>query len=68
MNLKINYINIDMNKLQSFKCAIGLHEYEVYETMDSTDIRGNIVGKIIINRCIHCGKIKYVNIRIVENY
>lgn len=49
-------------------CKFGLHTYEVYKEEELTDIRGNIIGKVIINRCSKCGKIKVVNVRTVENY
>lgn len=57
-----------MNKLQDLKCLFKLHKYEVYKEEEYKDVRGNIIGKIIINRCSNCGKIKSIIIETVKNY
>lgn len=44
-------------KHPDWKCFIGLHKYEVLREFDLLDIRNNVVGKVIVNRCIKCGKI-----------
>lgn len=53
---------------KNIKCAFGFHEYEIYKEEPITDFRDNVVGKIIINRCVNCGKIKTTKIYTVENY
>lgn len=50
------------------KCALGLHKYEVYKEENLTDIRDNVIGRIIISRCSICGKIHVDKVRTVENY
>lgn len=57
-----------MNKYQDFKCFFGEHHYEVYKEIPLTDIRNNIIGKIIINRCSNCGKIKQIRIITVNEH
>lgn len=52
-------------KHPDWKCFIGLHKHEVLKEFDLLDIRNNIVGKVIINRCIKCGKINKVIINTV---
>lgn len=51
---------------QCWKCAIGMHEYEIKEelilftdvnTNNSKIIDTQHIGKTIISRCKHCGKI-----------
>ena len=32
------------------------------------DVRGNIIGKVIISRCSNCGKIKSIIVETVKNY
>lgn len=49
-------------------CLIGLHQYEVYKEEKLTDVRGNLIGKVIINRCKHCGKIQENVIHLTTNY
>lgn len=36
----------------------GFHNYEIIETQDLTDVRNNIVGKVYLQRCVYCGKLK----------
>ena len=49
-------------------CAFGLHQFEVYKEDELSDVRGNIIGKIIINRCINCGRIKSYKIYTTETH
>jgi len=51
-----------------FKCAIGLHHYEVLEKKDIKNPYGIIVGTTIISRCVNCGKIKEKAIYLDNNY
>lgn len=53
---------------QAIKCAFGLHSYEVYKEETVVDVKDNPVGKLIINRCGCCGKIKTNRIILTENY
>ena len=53
---------------QDFKCAIGLHKYEVLEKKDIKNLYGAIVGMTIISRCTNCGKIKETTIYTDNNY
>lgn len=57
-----------MSKFQDLKCLFRLHKYEVYKEEELKDVRGDIIGKVIINRCINCGKIKYTIIETVKSY
>ena len=57
-----------MTKIDSIKCKFGIHKYEVYKEEEYTDMRGNVIGKIIISRCNICGKIHVDKVRTVENY
>lgn len=36
----------------------NLHKYEIIKEDNLTDKHGNIVGLVIISRCVNCGKIK----------
>ena len=57
-----------MNKMDSIKCKFGLHKYEVYKEEEFTDVRNDVIGKVIISRCSICGKIHVDKIRTIENY
>ena len=43
--------------MDSLRCKLGLHKYEVYKEEELTDLKGNVIGKVIITRCSNCGKI-----------
>lgn len=47
---------------EDIKCLIRLHHYEIIETLDYRDVRGNVIGKVIISRCKNCGKLKQYKI------
>lgn len=47
---------------EDLKCLIGLHRYEIIETLEYLDIRGNNIGKVIISRCKNCGKLKHYKV------
>ena len=53
---------------QDFKCAIGLHKYEVIEKKDVINPYSAIIGMIIISRCTNCGKIKETTVYTDNNY
>lgn len=53
---------------QDFKCAIGLHKYEVIEKKDVKNPYGVIIGTTIISCCTNCGKIKETTIYTDNNY
>lgn len=57
-----------MNKIDSIKCKLGIHKYEVYKEEELTDIRKYVIGKVIISRCSVCGKIHVDKVYTVENY
>lgn len=57
-----------MTKMDSIKCKFGLHKYEVYKEEEFTDVRKDVIGKVIISRCSICGKIHVDRIRTIENY
>jgi len=42
---------------QDFKCAIGMHKFEIYKEQSVKNVREEEVGIAIINRCSNCGKI-----------
>lgn len=53
--------------MSTLSCAFGLHRYEVYKEFDFTDVRDNVLGKVIVSRCSCCGKIKRTRISTVGN-
>lgn len=52
---------------QDFKCALGLHKYEVHAEKDIKNPYGAIVGTTIISRCTNCGRIKEIPVYL-DNY
>lgn len=49
---------------KSIKCALGLHQYEVLKEEPLMLAGTNVeIGKVIVSRCVDCGKIKDVQIR-----
>lgn len=38
-------------------CIFGFHNYEVLKEEDITMFE-KVIGKVVISRCIYCGKIK----------
>ena len=54
--------------MNNLKCTFGLHKYEAYKEEELTDVRKDVIGKVIISRCANCGKIRVDKIRTVENY
>lgn len=57
-----------MANIDSIKCKFGIHKYEVYKEEELTDVRKDVIGKVIISRCTICGKIHVDKVRTVENY
>lgn len=57
-----------MAKMDSIKCKFGIHKYEIYKEEELTDVRRDVIGKVIISRCTICGKIHVDKVRTVENY
>lgn len=57
-----------MGKYNDLKCFFGLHQYEVYKEEPLQDVRNNVIGKVIINRCKVCGKIKQTTIKTVDEH
>lgn len=54
---------------QSILCKwFGLHKYEIFREEDLLDRKSNVIGQVVISRCIICGKIKTDNIYIEEGY
>lgn len=47
---------------------LNLHKYEIIKEDWKTDKKGNDIGKVIISRCINCGKIKQTIIYTEEGY
>lgn len=46
------------------KCALGLHSYEVLKEEPLMLAGTNIeIGRVIVSRCVDCGRIKSVQIR-----
>lgn len=56
-----------MGKYNYIKCFFRLHQYEVYKEYDLTNIRGDVIGKVIVSRCAHCGKIKSIEVHTVNS-
>lgn len=53
---------------QAIMCLLWLHKYEVYKEETIVDVRNEEVGKLIICKCQHCGKIKSYKIYTKANY
>ena len=47
---------------EDLKCLIRLHHFEIIETLNYCDIRGNVIGKVIVSRCKNCGKLKHYKV------
>lgn len=47
---------------QDLKCFFGQHKYIVHATDKITDPAGNLLQKILTNRCKNCGHIHYTRI------
>lgn len=53
----------------SWKCLLyGGCEYEVYKEDPYIDVRGNIIGIIIVSHCKICGEIRNQVIYNTQNY
>lgn len=48
------------------KCFWGVHHYETIDTQSITNNRGDEVGRIYIQQCSNCGKIRATHIRFYE--
>lgn len=46
----------------------GIHKYEILKEEDLKDVRGLLVGKVIVSRCSNCGKIKIKRIYTETSY
>lgn len=57
-----------MSKYSSVKCFFRLHQFEVYKELELTNVRKDVIGTVIVSRCTHCGKIKSIEVRTVNNY
>ena len=42
---------------QDFKCAIGMHKFEIYKEQPVMNVRNEEIGVAIVSRCSNCGKI-----------
>lgn len=60
--------NIKTIEQPKIRCLFGLHSYEIHKEEDFTDARGNVIGKMIINRCKYCGKIDGTKIPLTTNW
>lgn len=56
------------NKHQNIRCFFGVHRYQVHSTEDLKSIRGEVIAKVLINRCVNCGKIRKVIIPVSTDY
>ena len=54
--------------IQSIKCMIGAHEYEVLEKQDVKNVRGEVLSVTYVNRCKHCGKISTKVVNVSSNF
>lgn len=57
-----------MNEDNFVKCLFRLHKYEIYKEIELIDARKDVIGTVIVSRCVHCGKIKTTEVRTVNNY
>ncbi len=62
------YSKIKLINMNNMRCKFGLHKYEIYKEETLTDIRENVIGKIIISRCELCGKIHIDKVYTVDNF
>lgn len=46
----------------------GVHKYEIFKEEELKDVKGNVIGKVIISKCNNCGKIKRTKIYTEEGY
>ena len=51
---------------KSSQCWLGLHNSEVFREIDLTDLKGAVIGLIIVSKCKNCGKLKHTKIHTVE--
>lgn len=49
-----------------FRCFTGLHRYEIHNTYNITN-GGDIIGHVIVSRCITCGKLTQERVTL-KNY
>lgn len=53
---------------QDILCFLRQHRYEVYKEEPIFNIRNEEIGKCLISRCKHCGKIKQVKVITKTDY
>lgn len=51
---------------EDLKCMFGMHRFCIFKEEQYLDVRGNVIGTIIVSRCEHCGKIKINKIILVN--
>lgn len=52
----------------NWRCILNWHEYDIIEKYDYTDTRGNVIGKMYVLQCKHCGTIKHKLAKTVSCY
>ena len=54
--------------INTLKCLLGIHSYTVISNIDIAHplIKDLQTAHIIISRCTHCGKIKTVRIKLIN--
>lgn len=46
--------------MNDIKCKLGFHKYEVIREENVTNTAGDFVmGKVYVQQCKHCGKLKH---------
>ena len=57
-----------MDTFQSIKCLIGLHNYHIHKEESLLNIKGEVIGNVIVCRCCHCGRIKQYRVYTTNYY
>lgn len=53
---------------RALMCALRLHELEIHKEEPIVNIKDEVIGTMIINRCKHCGKIKLKKVILSNDY
>jgi hypothetical protein len=61
--------NIEENKeLKMAKphCFFGVHRYQIIDTKEMNNNRNDIIGRIYVQQCSHCGKIHSTSVKFYD--
>lgn len=51
---------------KKWPCFIGLHTDKIHKELPLNDLKNNVIGVVIVNRCANCGRIKSTKVRTVD--